>query len=43
MCGSFLFDKDKINTEETKRIARSRHEFMQKYLEEFFEEWKGEK
>ncbi len=32
-----------MNTEEAKRIAKSRHEFMQRYLEEFFEEWKGKK
>ena len=35
--------KDLMNTEEAKRIAKLRHEFMQRYLEEFFEEWKGEK
>lgn len=35
--------KDLMNTEEAKRIAKSRHEFMQRYLEEFFEEWKGKK
>ena len=32
-----------MNTEEAKRIAKARHEFIQRYLEEFFEKWKVKK
>ena len=35
--------KELMNTEEAKRIAKARHEFMQRYLEEFFEKWKVKK
>lgn len=36
-----LLLKNLMNTMTAKRMARGRHEFMQKYLEEFFTEWKG--
>ncbi|MFA6391355.1 MAG: HD domain-containing protein [Patescibacteria group bacterium] len=32
-----------MNTETAKKMAKSRHDFMEKYFEEFFSEWKGEK
>ena len=35
--------KDMMNTETAKKIAESRHEFMEKFLREFFAEWDGEK
>jgi uncharacterized protein len=35
--------KDNMNTNTAKEMARRRHEVMEKYLEEFFVEWKGEK
>lgn len=35
--------KDLINTQAGKKIAQDRHEFMEKYLEQFFAEWKGER
>ena len=31
--------KKLMNTEEAKNIAELRHEFMQNYLNEFFDEW----
>lgn len=31
--------KDLMNTETAKKIAYDRHEFMKKYLNEFFNEW----
>lgn len=31
--------KDLMNTETAKKIAHERHEFMEKYLNEFFNEW----
>jgi len=33
--------KELMNTEEGKKIARMRHEFMVAFLEEFYDEWKG--
>lgn len=38
-----LLLKDKMNTEIGKKIAKERHIFMEKYLEEFYEEWEGKK
>ena len=38
-----LLLKDKMNTESGKRIAEERHAFMEKYLEQFYGEWDGEK
>ncbi len=35
--------KDKMNTETAKQIAHNRHEYMEKYLEQFYAEWNGEK
>jgi uncharacterized protein len=36
-----LLLKDKMNTESGKKIAQRRHEFMEKYLKEFYAEWEG--
>ena len=36
-----LLLKDRMNTETGKKIAQDRHEFMEGFLEQFFEEWKG--
>ena len=36
-----LLLKDKMNTITGKKIAQHRHEFMQQYLNEFYEEWEG--
>ena len=38
-----LLLKNLMNTESAKRIAENRHEYMKKYLEEFYEEWEGKK
>ncbi|MBU1075206.1 HD domain-containing protein [Patescibacteria group bacterium] len=32
---------DNMNTKTGKKMARSRHKFMEEYLEEFFKEWEG--
>lgn len=37
-----LLLKDRMNTEAGRKIAQGRHEFMEKYLEEFYREWNGE-
>lgn len=37
-----LLLKDKMNTQSGKQMAQSRHEFMEKYLEQFYQEWEGE-
>ena len=38
-----LLLKDQMNTKTGKRIATERHEFMLSYLEQFYNEWNGEK
>ncbi|QOD60108.1 HD domain-containing protein [Polaribacter haliotis] len=38
-----LLLKDKMNTDSGKKIAMQRHEFMEKYLEQFYNEWNGVK
>jgi len=36
-----LLLKDRMNTETGRKMANSRHLFMQQYLERFYKEWKG--
>ena len=36
-----LLLKDRMNTETARKIANSRHEFMERYLKEFYKEWEG--
>jgi uncharacterized protein len=35
--------KDLLNTDTAKGIAHDRHEFMEKYIEQFLAEWEGKK
>ena len=35
--------KDNVNTKTAKRLARQRHKFLENFLKEFFQEWKGER
>jgi len=35
--------KDKMNTSSGKKIAQERHVFMENFLEQFYQEWNGEK
>ena len=36
-----LLLKDKMNTESGKKIAKNRHQFMETYLQQFYNEWNG--
>ncbi|MFO7744846.1 MAG: HD domain-containing protein [Psychroflexus sp.] len=36
-----LLLKDKMNTKTAREIASQRHEFMEKYLDQFYKEWEG--
>lgn len=36
-----LLLKDKMNTNSGKKIAESRHQFMETYLQQFYDEWNG--
>ena len=38
-----LLLKDKMNTATGKRMAEQRHEFMEQYLAQFYDEWEGVK
>lgn len=38
-----LLLKDRMNTEEGKKIATERHEYMQGFLNQFYHEWAGDK
>jgi len=38
-----LLLKDRMNTKTGKQIASSRHNYMEAFLQQFYEEWKGEK
>ncbi|OAQ38461.1 phosphohydrolase [Pedobacter psychrophilus] len=38
-----LLLKDKMNTLTGKRIAEQRHQFMEQYLTQFYQEWEGQK
>lgn len=37
-----LLLKDKMNTETGKKIAQKRHDYMEKFLSQFYAEWEGE-
>ena len=36
-----LLLKNKMNTETGKKIAQQRHDFMEKFLMQFYGEWEG--
>lgn len=37
-----LLLKNRMNTTTGRKLAKSRHQYMEKFLEEFYAEWKGE-
>lgn len=37
-----LLLKDKMNTETGRRIAKKRHQYMEGFLQQFYDEWNGE-
>lgn len=37
-----LLLKDQMNTKSARRLAQTRHDFMLKYLEQFYKEWESE-
>lgn len=37
-----LLLKDRMNTEIAKKMASSRHDYMEKFLQQFYSEWEGE-
>ena len=38
-----LLLKDRMNTETGKKIAEERHQYMETFLQQFYDEWNGEK
>ena len=38
-----LLLKDRMHTQTGKKLAHKRHQYMEKYLDEFYAEWKGER
>lgn len=36
-----LLLKDKMHTDTAKKLAQQRHQFMEQYLQQFFDEWNG--
>ncbi len=36
-----LLLKDRMNTETGRKMAKVRHEFMERFLEQFYAEWNG--
>lgn len=38
-----LLLKDKMNTESGKKLAQKRHEYLENFLDQFFDEWEGKR
>tara|TARA_B100000686_G_scaffold335815_1_gene404893 strand:- start:301 stop:951 length:651 start_codon:yes stop_codon:yes gene_type:complete len=38
-----LLLRDRMNTESGRQMAQQRHQFMKNYLEQFYQEWKGDR